>query len=621
MLPSESPSILRSILKSTFGFDSFRPYQEEVCEAAVSGKDLLLVMPTGAGKSLCYQLPGLARPGTTLVISPLIALMEDQAIRLQKLGLKAERIHAGRDRAASRQVCIDYLSGRLDFLFIAPERLAVPGFIEMLAKRKPSLIAIDEAHCISQWGHDFRPEYRMLGQRLPMLRPAPVIALTATATAKVQDDIVTQLGLGEGLRFIHGFRRSNIGIEVVELNPSERAPAVLELLKNPAHLPAIVYAPTRKEAEDLATQLKKIGPCSAYHAGLTPESRETIQASFLDGKLNMIVATIAFGMGIDKSDVRMVIHTALPASVEGYYQEIGRAGRDGKNSRAVLMHAYVDRRTHEWFHTRDYPEPVTLKRIYAELSQGSALVADPLRARLKIEPDVFEKALMKMRVHGAVTTDMQGDLMRGTNPDWIKSYTSQRDHKLAQLSLIAKYAESSGCRMLHLVNHFGDQTDSAATCGLCDVCAPELSVLQLHREANPQEQKSILRILSVLNHFDTQDGMGTGRLFTEAFAENPRVKRVDPPVERKEYEHLLRGLARAEMITLKEDAFEKDGKCITYQRAALTAAGRKAVKAEQGSITLAFPKKGATPVRKRRKSAKGGGKTKKTSTVKSSFFR
>src|ERR1700740_3416871 len=186
---------LRSLLHSGFGFTSFRPNQEAVCRTAIEGRDVLLVMPTGSGKSLCYQLPGVARGGTTLVISPLIALMEDQVAKLKAMGFEVERIHSGRDRAASRQASVDYLEGKLQFLFVAPERLRVPGFPAMLAKRKPSLVAIDEAHCISQWGHDFRPDYRMLGQYLPSFRPAPVLALTATATPLVQKDIAAQLGL------------------------------------------------------------------------------------------------------------------------------------------------------------------------------------------------------------------------------------------------------------------------------------------------------------------------------------------------------------------------------------------------------------------------------------------
>ena len=263
-----------------------------MCRAAVAGRDLLLVMPTGAGKSLCFQLPALARGGTALVISPLIALMEDQASKLAALGLKVARIHSGLDRAVARQACADYLSNNLQFLFVAPERLRVPGFVEMLAKRQLALIAIDEAHCISQWGHDFRPDYRMLGDHLPRLRGtgdaiAPLIALTATATPTVQADIVAQLRMVKPKKFIHGFRRSNLAIEVVEVSMPERPAVIRGLLSDAARRPAIVYATSRKQAERLAEDLAGTAhiAAGAYHAGLDAETRETVQKAFQTANL------------------------------------------------------------------------------------------------------------------------------------------------------------------------------------------------------------------------------------------------------------------------------------------------------------------------------------------------
>ena len=309
------PEALVSLLRERFGFPSYKPYQEDACRAATLGRDVLLVMPTGAGKSLCYQLPGLARRGTTLVVSPLIALMEDQVAKLAGHGVVADRIHSGRGREASRGACRAYLDGRLDFLFIAPERLKVPGFPEMLARRPPTLVAVDEAHCISQWGHDFRPEYRMLGERLPLLRPAPVIALTATATPAVQDDIVAQLGLRGCDRFIHGFRRTNIAVEVVEKGPADRADAVVALLSRSERRPAIVYAPTRREAESLASDLSAGARAMAYHAGMASASRASAQRAFLDGGIEVIVATIAFGMGIDKPEWDPLESTCRHASL------------------------------------------------------------------------------------------------------------------------------------------------------------------------------------------------------------------------------------------------------------------------------------------------------------------
>jgi superfamily II DNA helicase RecQ len=488
--------------------------------------------------------------------------MEDQFQKLRERGFAVECIHSGRDRAASRQVCIDYLNGKLQFLFIAPERLRVRGFPEMLAKRKPTLIAIDEAHCISQWGHDFRPDYRLLGGYLPTLRPAPVIALTATATAVVQRDICKQLGLDQQASFIHGFRRSNIAIEVVETSPSQRPGLARELLSDPDRRPAIVYTPSRKQAESVAALLALDFATAAYHAGLDADRRRRVQDGFLNGQLEVIVATIAFGMGIDKANIRSVIHTALPGSIEAYYQEIGRAGRDGGPSRAILMHSYADRHTHDFFFERDYPDVKVLDEIYARL-RPEAQAREWIEKPSRVPADTFEKALEKLWTHGGAIIDAEDNLSRGSN-DWRDSYIAQGEQKQSQIEAIIRYAQSNQCRMSSLVRHFGDTADSGKACGICDFCAPESCVAQQFRDATEREQTLARDVMSALG----MNRKSVGKLHTELCGKNS--------LDRDGFEELIGALARLGVVRLEDSVFEKDGKQIPFRYASLTSDAKHA---------------------------------------------
>ncbi len=589
--PGES---LRSLLGRTFGFDAFRPHQETVCRAVRDGHNVLLVMPTGAGKSLCYQLPGIARGGTTLVISPLIALMEDQSVQLRQRGFRAERIHSGMTREASREVCRRYLTGALDYLFIAPERLRVTGFPEMLAKRPPVLVAVDEAHCISHWGHDFRPDYRMLQERLALLRSAPVIAMTATATPIVQDDIVRQLGMPEARRFIHGFRRTNIAVEIAELPPGARSAEALRILRDPARRPAIVYAPTRKKAEALASDLGGSMSAAAYHAGMNPALREQVQADFLADRVTVIVATIAFGMGIDKPDVRTVIHAALPGSIESYYQEIGRAGRDGHPSRAILMYSFADLRTHQFFLERDYPEPRELERVYRLLTPERQ-PQQQLARILGIEEDQLGNMLEKLWIHGGAEVGFDETVRRGANL-WKPPYMAQRRHKEQQLELMAAFAGAMECRMLRLVRHFGDQEDHGGPCGCCDICRPKESLSRRTRSASDEEARHMTLLLKELAQASDQ---AKGKLYRDAF---------EGRITRREYETLVEALFRAGLIGIDQDRFTKEGRTIEFQRLSLTPEGYRTLREGKlrDAVDLTETRSRSKKTRRSRTSARKG---------------
>jgi ATP-dependent DNA helicase RecQ len=352
---------------SRFGLSSFRPGQREVISAIIEKQDCLCIMPTGGGKSLCYQLPAVMREGLTLVVSPLIALMKDQVDAMQALGIAATFINSSLSQAEQRERMEEMAAGRLDLVYIAPERLRHNLFQEKVRQANVQLLAVDEAHCISEWGHDFRPDYARLGRFRERLGFPQTIALTATATPKVRDDVAKQLQLRQPKVFITGFARSNLRFEVQEpygdLGKYEALKQFLE--ETPGA--GIIYAATRKRCEELVEilrEMQKDRKVGLYHAGLLPEERRSIQDDFMEDRLPLIVATNAFGMGIDKPDLRFVVHYNMPGSLEAYYQEAGRAGRDGLRSRCLLLFSQADRYVQEFFIDNKYPPREAVKKVY-----------------------------------------------------------------------------------------------------------------------------------------------------------------------------------------------------------------------------------------------------------------
>ena len=360
-----------------FGLEKFRPGQRDVIAAVLAGKDCLCIMPTGGGKSLCYQLPAIARDGLTLVVSPLIALMKDQVDALNAVGISATYINSTVAPAEQAERIRQMSAGRFHLVYVAPERFRSGRFLDALRGARPWLFAVDEAHCISEWGHDFRHDYARLGEFRRRIGNPQTIALTATATADVREDIVAQLELNSPMAFVAGFARENLHYEAMTVrNDAEKSRRLATFLKQTPGS-GILYCATRKRCEELASEVRasQRGRVTVYHGGMETEDRRKAQEDFLSGRSEIVVATNAFGMGIDKADVRFVVHYNLPGSLESYYQEAGRAGRDGLDSKCLLMYNPADRFIQEYFIESNNPSPEVIADVYDFLCEQEA---DPI---------------------------------------------------------------------------------------------------------------------------------------------------------------------------------------------------------------------------------------------------
>jgi len=489
-------------LREVFGFADFRPGQREAVEAAVAGRDVLVVMPTGSGKSLCYQLPALMRADLTLVVSPLVSLMQDQVDALARVAPgKVALVNAQQDAAANRAAVDRAVSGRARLLYVAPERFSSPGFLERIRHARVGLFVVDEAHCVSQWGHDFRPDYFRLADAARWLGAQAIVASTATATPQVANDIVARLGLREPVRIATGFDRPNLSFTVVPCATKEAGHrGIAAALAEPGALPAIVYAGTRAESDKLSARLaQELGTTVlAYHAGLPREERAEAQRRFMDGAVDVVVATNAFGMGVDKADVRTVCHEAVPGSIEAYYQEAGRAGRNGRPARCMLFASARDKGLHVFFIERSTVEEPALKAVARALTGAAAepAVAASQVARFDV---AVEQLASDAGCDEEVVRAIVGHLARvgviqpsPSSPDRVlgrvtgvwdgraialcKSAAQEGTRaRWRQYRAVWSWVEGSSCRREGILRHFGDRSGPAAEGPCCDACNPELA--------------------------------------------------------------------------------------------------------------------------------------------------
>lgn len=478
-----STSQLHKKLREHFGFRQFRPGQAEAVRAALAGRDTLVLMPTGSGKSLCFQLPALEMEGTTLVVSPLIALMKDQVDQLRQRGIHAYEINSTLSADERRIAEYSIAMGEPQFVYTTPEQLAVPEFRDLLKRQPIDLFVVDEAHCVTQWGHDFRPEFLALGQAIDDLGRPPVLALTATSTDDIIDDILFVLRIPEAEIIHTGFYRPNLSLAVESTPGDEAKRAYLTQLLKDAQGTGIIYAATIKAVEEITQHLENEGfEVASYHGRMAARRRVEAQNRFMQGELKAMVATNAFGLGIDKPDIRFVIHYHIPGTMEAFYQEFGRAGRDGEKACGTLLFDREDLKLQRFFRTHRFPDDADIVNAHHALKR---LIDQPKRPTLKeIEaiaplPKSRLKVCLDLLINRRIVAIESGRYYRLMRPDMSReelaragqSYKERQERDQIRQQQMADYAEASSCRWHAILRYFDSEDElTAARCGQCDRC-------------------------------------------------------------------------------------------------------------------------------------------------------